>query len=129
MEKGTWVDVHPIASDTGPIQVEFEVKSDGSEIDGGSKVALVNFSLHSLFGQLDIDLNGRTRSNGSSTYPYLAFLETLLSYGEEAKTTHLTSSLFYIDTAGKMDEPDPTKANADAEADPAQNLKGCISKW
>ena len=38
----------------------------------------------------------------------------MLSYEEEAKSTHLTSSLFYKDTAGKMDEPDPTKANADA---------------
>ena len=38
----------------------------------------------------------------------------MLSYGEEAKSTHLTSSLFYKDIAGKIDEPDPTKANANA---------------
>ena len=37
-------------------------------------------------------------------------LETLSSYEEEAKNTHLTSSLFYKDTASKMDKPDPTKA-------------------
>ena len=57
-------------------------------------------------------MNGRTISDGSSTYPYRAYLEKLLSYGEEAESTHLTSSLFYKDTAGKMDEPDPTKGNA-----------------
>ena len=40
----------------------------------------------------------------------------MLSYGEESKSTHLISSLFYKDTSGKiMDEPDPTKANADAD--------------
>ena len=60
-------------------------------------------------------MNSRTISYGSSTYPYRAYLETLLSCGEEAKSTHLTSSLFYKDTAGKMDEPDPTKANVDAK--------------
>ena len=136
MEKGTWVEVHPTASvsDTGPIEFQFErkqqefldlahmllyvtvqlVKSDESEIDGGSKVVPVNLFLHSLFGQLDIDLNGRTILDGSSTYPYQAYQETLLSYGEGAKSTHLTSSLFYKDTAGEMDEPDPTKATADA---------------
>ena len=87
MEKGTWVDVHPVrsVSDTGPVEFEFErkqqefldlahmvlyvtvqlVKSDRSEADGGSKVAPVN--LDSLFGQLDIHLNGRTVSDGSST--------------------------------------------------------------
>ena len=120
MEKGAWVDVHPIASvsDIGPIESEFEgkqqkfldlahtflyvtvqlVKSDGSEIDGGSKVSPMNFFLHSLFGQLDIDLNGRTISDGSSTYPHRAYLKTLLSYA-----------------VGKMDEPNPTKANVDAD--------------
>ena len=134
VEKGTLVDVHPVASvsDTGPIEFEFEgkqqeflalahtllyikvqlVKPNGSEIDGGSKAAPVNLFLHSLFGQLVINLNGRTISDGSSTYPYRAYLETLLSYGEEPKSTHLTSSLFYKDTAGKMDQPDPTEANA-----------------
>ena len=74
----------------------------------------VNLFLLSLFGQLDIDLNGRTISDGSSTYPYRAYLEKLLSYGEEAKSTHLAFSLFYNDTTGKMDEPNPAKANANA---------------
>ena len=92
------------------------MKSDGPETASGSKVAPVNLFLRSLFGQLDIDrdLNGRTISDGTSTYSYRAYLETLLSYEEEAKSTHLTSSLLYKDTAGKMDEPNPTKANADA---------------
>ena len=90
------------------------MKSDGSELDGGAKVDPVNLFLHSLFGQLDISLNGRTISGESITYPYRTYLETLLSYGEEAKSTHLTPSLFYKDTAGKMDESDPTKGNADA---------------
>ena len=98
------------------------MKSDGSEIDGGSKVAPVNFFLHSLYGQLDIDLNGKTISDESSTYPYRAYLETLLSYREEAMSTHLTSP-FYKDTACKMDESDRTKANADANP----GLKKCAS--
>ena len=90
MKKGSWVDVYPIASvsDTEPTEFEFEgkqqelldlahmllyvmvqfVKSDGSEIDGGSKVASINLFLHSLCGHLDINLNGRTISDESSTY-------------------------------------------------------------
>ena len=89
------------------------VISDGSELDGGAKVDPVNLSFHSLFGQLDISMNGRIISDRSSSYPAQAYLETLLSYGEEAKSTHLTSSLFYKDTTGKMYEPNPTKGNAD----------------
>ncbi|KAJ8018759.1 hypothetical protein HOLleu_43082 [Holothuria leucospilota] len=37
-------------------------------------------------------------------------METLLSYGPDAKHSHLTSALFYKDTAGRMDRPDPTAA-------------------
>ena len=36
------------------------------------------------------------------------------SSGEEAESTQLTSSLFYKDADGKMDEPDSAKANASA---------------
>ena len=99
------------------------MKSDGSELDGGTKISPVNLFLHSLFGRPDINLNGRTISDGSSTYPYRAYLETLLSYGEEAESTHLTSSPFYKDTAGKMDETDSTKSNADVNL----GLKKCGS--
>ena len=86
------------------------VKSDGSELHGGTKVGPVNLFLHSLSGQLDITLNGRTISDGSSTCPYQAYLETLLSCGKEAKNIHLTSSLFYKTTAGKLEESDLMKA-------------------
>ena len=42
---------------------------------------------------------------------------------KEAKSTHLASSIFYKDTAGKMDEPDLTKSNADVNL----GLKKCAS--
>ena len=91
-EKDTWTDVHPIVSvsDTRPIEFEFEgkqqeffdlahtllyltvqlVKSDGSEMGGGSKVGPVRLFFHSSFRQLYISFNGRTISDGSSTYTY-----------------------------------------------------------
>ena len=37
-------------------------------------------------------------------YPYRAMLDTLLSYGEEAKTSHLESEMFYKDTTGAMED-------------------------
>ena len=38
-----------------------------------------------------------------NTYPHRAMLATLLSYGDDAKKTQLTSELFYADEAGKVD--------------------------
>ena len=47
-------------------------------------------------------------STASNTYAYCAMMETLLTYGFDAKTSHLTSGLFYKDTPGNMDAVDPT---------------------
>ena len=66
-------------------------------------VGPINLFLHSLFSQVDISLNGTLVTTSTNTYPYRAMLETLLSYGEDAKKTQLTSALFYNDLAGKMD--------------------------
>ena len=42
----------------------------------------------------------------------------MFSYREEARSTHLTSYLFYKDNAGKMDEPDLTENNDDVNLGP-----------
>ena len=39
----------------------------------------------------------------ANTYPFREYVETLLSFGAEAKKTKLTSQLWYKDTAGHMD--------------------------
>jgi len=48
-------------------------------------------------------LNGTLITASTNTYPYRAMLETLLSYGEDAKKSQLTSALFYKDQVGRMD--------------------------
>ena len=91
-------------------------RADGSDLDPADPVAPVNNWLHSLFGQVDFYLNGTLVTPSTNTYPYRAYIETLLSYGDDAKETQLTSQMWYKDTAGRMDAvvidgADPT-ANA-----------------
>lgn len=62
-----------------------------------------NLFLHSLFSQVAVSLNERLISSSTDTYAYRAMLETLLNYGDEAKKSQLTMSLFYKDTPSKMD--------------------------
>jgi hypothetical protein len=78
-------------------------KNRNEDLDPSHLVGPVNLFLHSLFSQVDISLNGKKITPSVNTYPYRCILETLLNYGDEAKKTHLTSSYFYKDTAGKMD--------------------------
>ena len=89
------------------------LKHDGANLvtknaDGtnGNDIAVgpVNNWLHSLFSQVDVSLNGRLITSSTNTYPFRAYIETLLTYGAGAKESHLTGSLWYKDTAGHMDD-------------------------
>ena len=74
----------------------------------------VNLFLHSLFSQVDVSLNERLISPSTNTYPYRAMIETLLNYGEDAKSSQLTMAMFYKDTPGKMDAVNPVAEDDDA---------------
>ncbi|GBO05178.1 hypothetical protein AVEN_122124-1 [Araneus ventricosus] len=65
-------------------------KSDGAPLPDNEPVATVNLFLHSLFSQVDVSLNGHIISSARNTYPYRAYLETLLNYGEDAKKSLLS---------------------------------------
>jgi len=78
------------------------VAAAGPPAVAGDIVAPVNNFLHSLFSQVDISLNDKVISSSSGTYPYRAYLETVLNYSGDASNTHLTSALWYKDTAGQF---------------------------
>ena len=79
------------------------VRGVGTDLAADTPVAPVNNWLHSLFSQVDVYLNDTLVRPSSNTYPFRAYVDTVLSYGAEAKNTQLTSQLWYKDTAGHMD--------------------------
>ena len=56
-------------------------------------------------------LNDTLVTPSSNTYPFRSYVETLLSYGAEAKKTQLTSQLWYKDTAGHMEATQENAGN------------------
>ena len=130
MEHGSWVEYHPLTTVSDGSPIEFDVsgtgddyidfantmvyvkvkvtQANGNNLADDAEVGPVNLFLHSLFSQVDISLNGALITSSTNTYPYRAMLETLLSYGQDAKTSQLTSALYYKDTAGNMDSVDFT---------------------
>jgi hypothetical protein len=128
MEKGGFVEYLPIASvgDHGPI--EFQVSSsseeyidigrtflyiklkiankDKSALEENAKVGPINLWLHSLFSQVNLKLNEKLITPSVNTYPYKAYLETLLSYGSDAKKSQLGSQFWYKDN-GDMNQINP----------------------
>ena len=133
IESGAFVEFRPISTLTDGAPIEFDVTSSGDDyidfansylhvkaktvranganLEAADTVGPVNNLLHSLFSQVDVSLNGTLITNSSNTYPYRSYLENLLSYGPAAKSSQLTSELFYKDEAGKMDKPNPLEAN------------------
>lgn len=144
IDSGTFVEFRPISTLTDGAPIEFDVTSSGDDyidfancylhikakiervnganLDAADTVGPVNNLLHSLFSQVDVSLNGTLITSSSNTYPYRAYLENLLSYGPAAKSSQLTTELFYKDEAGKMDKPNPLEANE------AEKNKGLVKR-
>ena len=58
----------------------------------------------SLFSQVDISLNDTLITASENTYPYRAYLESTLNYGEDAKNGFLAAALYAKDSAYFFDE-------------------------
>ena len=131
IERGQWVEFHPLAnvSDGGPLEFNISgsgeeyldlsqthlyikakiLNNDGTVLKEKAKVGPVNLFLHSMFSQVDISLNERLVSSSNNTYPYRAMIEKLLNHGFDVKTSQLSSELFFKDTAGFMNVFDPAE--------------------
>ncbi|XP_063975165.1 uncharacterized protein F54H12.2-like [Diachasmimorpha longicaudata] len=66
-------------------------------------VGPVNNFLHSMFNQVDVYFNQKVVTPPNNLYAYRAYIETLLNYGTDAKSSHLGMSLWATDSYGAMD--------------------------
>ena len=120
MEESQWVEHFPIASLTNNAPIEFIIppqtehwtdlsqsylyvkfkiiKADGHALDADSNVAPVNNFLHSMFNSVDLYLNNKLISSNLDTYPYRAYIENLLSYNADSKSTFLNASVLGLKT-------------------------------
>lgn len=81
------------------------LNKDGTSI-GDENVSICNLFPHSIFSQIDLEIDGQNLTVSDHLYPYKAYLETMLSYGYDAKNSHLKTSLFSKDTAHRFDDTD-----------------------
>ena len=78
------------------------INADGSNVENGKLVAPINLVLHSLFSQVDVQLQQQLVSTGQN-YGYKAYMETLLEYGSNAKNTQLGAQGFFKDKNQSFD--------------------------
>jgi hypothetical protein len=112
---GRWVEYRPTSAVTGGAPVEFNISgtgdyyldldetllyvkakvvaADGADLAAESAVGPVNNLATSMWSQVDVTLNGKVVSSSTNTYAYRAYVEMLLSFGQEANKSHLQAGL------------------------------------
>lgn len=74
------------------------LKEDGSSLTAQEKdVGPTNLLHSSLFSQVDVFFGDTQVNTPTNAYPYLAYLETHLSYDESAKNSYLSAKMYYKD--------------------------------
>ena len=136
IENGVWTEYNPVSAINDGTPIEFFVGGsgtdyidlantqlfvraqllcgDGTPIDNTNRVAPINLFLHSLFSEVDVKLNDTLVSSSNNMYSFRSYIESLLSYGSDAKKSQLTASLYYKDEGGAdgFEEGNPLDVNA-----------------
>lgn len=81
-----------------------------------------------LFKDVEVYLNGQKISQNNSLYPYKAYIENLLNYGEDVKDTWMKMGMFYLDS-GTIDHRDNTIGDKDPYANPGAQERYDIVKY
>ena len=87
------------------------VHQDGTDLQADEYAGLINLLAHALFDQVDVTVQGKFITSSTGNYPYKAYLQTLLKYGQDAKSSQLTSQCYYSDTPGQLDNNDGKSGN------------------
>lgn len=76
----------------------------GANPAAGTEYGVVNLFPQALFRQVDVYVGGMNTSSQDGLYPYKAYFETLFSYSETAKKSHLAETSAWVDdTVGQAD--------------------------
>ena len=82
------------------------VRKDGTDLPIDTDFSVVNLFPHSIFNQVDIEIDGINLSCQDNLYPYKVYLETLLTFCLDSKNSHLTKSHYAKDTAHHFNDFD-----------------------
>lgn len=90
----------PLTRLEGEIKIE-KTTAGGGAIGANDLVAPINLMALSLFRQAECELNGvQIADLTSPNFHYKNYFETILTYGHDAKNTHLRACLYHPDTIG-----------------------------
>lgn len=86
------------------LYVKLKIINGENALTDADVVGPVNLLLQSLFSEVDVSMQNKPINSSGAHYPYLSMLNTLLSYGSDAKSSQLSSQLWESDHAGDFDD-------------------------
>ena len=104
---GTWTTYIDLKNTLLSVQLKI-VKANGTDIEAISKVGLTNAPLHSIFSQVDFNVQQHPTTETGTNYPYKAYIDTLLNATSEHE---LDCQLFEFDNPTNSDITDPSGSN------------------
>lgn len=78
-----------------------KLDSKAADADDWKTVVPINYLLNTMFQQATVELNGNPITPSTNTFPYKAYLESMLAYSDDARKSHLTASLWNTDDKRK----------------------------
>ena len=82
---------------------EIVTASDGTDLEVDVEISPECKFLHTMGSQIDLYLNGPLVNQSNNNYPYRAYIENLLSFSQDAKSSQLSAVLWYRNTASHFD--------------------------
>lgn len=105
---------------------KLSIVPDNTKEENATHVVPVNLMPQALWKDIEIKLNSRTvTKNANLEYAHKAYLETLMTYGEDALHTHLQSEMWHPDTPEEISDPNYEKTYDTTKTFEEKNLKYC----
>ncbi|XP_066485768.1 uncharacterized protein F54H12.2-like [Tiliqua scincoides] len=107
IEGSVYVEVPPLTAVTESSSLELFITGNGEDyLDLNNTLLYLRCKIVKKMGQLDVTLGDRLISQSNNCYPYRAFIESVLNYGEDALSSQFSAGTFYKDTPGEHDSVD-----------------------
>ena len=125
LDDGSFTEYHPVSALTSTEPIEFTISAensnyidlantflyvrasvtaaDGTDLEADVEITLECNFLYTMWSQIDVYLNGSLVTQSNNNYPYRAYIENLLSCGQDAKLSQLSAVLWYRNTTGQFD--------------------------
>ena len=122
--------VHPVGSLVDAKEVEFLINNDGQkfldlansevlttfrvkkgkdvDLTATDKVSVINYIAATMFNTIDVWLGNVLITERTPNQAFRAMVEIITGYGRDAAESWLQNALFFKDTAGQMDNSNPS---------------------